>query len=1051
VWLLEALLLPVGLGCSSPKGTLTPRPSLLDSARPLGAHEAAAEWRYHPRKPARLARSYAVDPSTTLFVGALGERWLGRSGNVGSLPASSLAPEALVGAITRDNSWFFVGESGTTYEAASPLGPFLGASAPLEPLARVDSGLNHVLGVSRDAKLVSSEDAGLSWHPVGPPNLRFGDVLVVPPHALALSIPEQLWWSRDEGQRWQPIDAEPFGAERLIRDAEGSPVVTSVIGARRLILGAAAADAPQLVSLGRVPRPEQPELASRPLDGPSAKAIGMGRAFLGSRGYFEVDLGVRAAGLVGALGAPLARHPLPVFAACQEIRVAGFGSSVYAACTRERTGATRRFEFFESEDGGQTFERAPYSARGDPDRLELAVGIGGVLLATGLCNRQEDLAGCRPRGVQVRRSSGADAGVGFELSPVPAPALEDTALALAFSADGRTAYAIGQRTKGDSLFVFVSDDLTRGFTARPVGRLDEGGASGPARVLGFDAADDGHLSLVLAQPAGTNRLVILDAAGTTLAASTAPLPSAAIGAYGTRALAISPDEAWESLDGGAHWDSLGRPPGALCEGSGNRCSVAVHCHDSGCAVGESFSRLGWRGQTPDAAALLPPMAGKASAPRRSLGSAFSCELANTEWAELDGVERLPDASQAALGKTAWFAMSTRDATAAVGIWLAEFPRATTDRLPTLRYSDLLMPSERSSEMAYYASIQVEGVAALRYRVPTSQLASAARLSNVEVAWENLLEGRRGRSVIADAGEILPGDFTKGDGAVRRAQPDLLSIASGGIYVRLHRQPQHQQPSYYLDGSTVETIPPLTLTPAPPKGTNFEMARLGHQNVSLFFVNQGATVVRARRKEERWTFDAMTAAFVDPESFDVRQGRDITYLGGQAGIHLTTESDSGSEGALFPLQSEGPVLGPPVAVPTQASLAASLRACTPRERSDTPRIVAPIHPGGRHPLFVHDSIEPLRILLSESAVLHGTPDAACVEMLDAEPVRLAAAPSAAKERALLALNGPSFLFRVAPDNPRREVRVEYRTMRCRPDAGAEAPPEIYELPGTHSGE
>src|SRR6185295_16336076 len=96
----------------------------------------------------------------------------------------------------------------------------------------------------------------------------------------------------------------------------------------------------------------------------------------------------------------------------------------------------------------------------------------GALLATGFCPIKDDLAGCHARGIQARRSISTDAGSSIGLEPMAAPALDDTALALAFSADGRSAYAVGQRTKGDALFIFVATDLERGFSAREITQLE---------------------------------------------------------------------------------------------------------------------------------------------------------------------------------------------------------------------------------------------------------------------------------------------------------------------------------------------------------------------------------------------------------------------------------------------------------------------------------------------------------------------------------------------------------------------------------------------------
>lgn len=1039
-------MLGVWASCG-PSRTLTARPSLLESSAPLTHEVSPGEWRYHPREPASLARSYDIGGGKTLFVGDLGERWLVDERSQRAEPASMLAPEALSGALApREGSWVFVGQSGTTYEADSPLGPLLSSRPPLERLARVDSGATHLLGIRRDGQLLLSEDAGLSWHSVGPQGARFSDVLFASPYAIALESPERLWWSATEGRTWHALEQPPFGAEGFTRDDEAGPVVVSALGLRSI----AAGDPPRLTPLGRELQPAELSLSRPPREGPSAKAIASGRAFAKNERYFELQLGVEAHSLAGELSGVLTRREAPSFSACTDVEVAGFERWVYVACTRERTGATRHYDFFRSEDAGRHFEREGYVARADPERLALAVGHGGALLATGLCLPKDTLAGCRARGIQQRREATADAGPDVELHVVATPALEESALALAFSADGLTAYAVGQRTKSDGLFAFVSADLAQGFTARPISQVAESSSSGPSEVLALVPAKDGQVSLVHSDSAGRQRLVSLDASGRTLSVNAAPLDTASIGAYGNRAIALSPEEAWESLNAGAEWQSIGRLPGAICSAASGRCAAAVYCQDTGCTMGDSLSRAGWRGQAQPAIALLSPPPRASNTTHRAVGPAWSCELSGSEWKELMGVHRLPDASQAALGKTSWFALSSDDATAAAGLWLAEAGSTHLESAPGVRYTELLAPVERAAETAYYAALQVEGAAALRYRLPGAPGASKTHVTRVEVAWNNLLEGRAGRGVIPDAGPHVPGDFLKGDGMARRAQADLLSISTGGIYTRVHRHPQHDQITYFLDGSRIHEVAPLRWSPPAPKGSNSEMARLGAHDVPLLFTHQGSTVVRARLSGAQWQFDAMSVGFTHLENFAIRQQRDIAYLGGRAGVHLTTRRPGGAtESRIFPLQADGSVFGAPVAVPTQADLSDPLTPCTSRQRADSPRVVSPHHPGRRRPVIVRDAVEPLRILLTDSAVLRGSPHAACAEVFDAELVQVPVIPGTSRERALVSLGGPSWLFRLSPDTTRRNVRVEYRMMQCKADPGVEAPSEVYEMPGTRS--
>ena len=76
--------------------------------------------------------------------------------------------------------------------------------------------------------------------------------------------------------------------------------------------------------------------------------------------------------------------------------------------------------------------------------------------------------------------------------------------------------------------------------------------------------------------------------------------------------------------------------------------------------------------------------------------------------------------------------------------------------------------------------QIEGAVAARYPVPQGGRGNP-RLKNVEVAWDNLLEGRVMRARITDAGPLRPGDYVSDSGRAQQARPDLLSIGSGGLF------------------------------------------------------------------------------------------------------------------------------------------------------------------------------------------------------------------------------------------------------------------------------
>ena len=256
--------------CGSPRRKFPARPSLLESNRSLvSGGSAGAEWRYHPRRAAPLERGYELTGRQQLFVGGAGERWLADATLRRATPASMLAPEGLVGALRPARApWVFVGRSGATYDADSPNGPFSSSSAPLVEMATVDAGKSNIVGVSRDGRLWLSDDAGLGWRQVGPA-ARFSDVRLEPPYAVALEVPERLWWSPDEGRSWQALDHAPFGAHSLARDEEAGPVVVSVRGIRALSVG----NPPSLSPLQRPLQAAELELGAPPVLGPSARAI----------------------------------------------------------------------------------------------------------------------------------------------------------------------------------------------------------------------------------------------------------------------------------------------------------------------------------------------------------------------------------------------------------------------------------------------------------------------------------------------------------------------------------------------------------------------------------------------------------------------------------------------------------------------------------------------------------------------------------------------------------------------------------------------------------
>jgi hypothetical protein len=96
--------------------------------------------------------------------------------------------------------------------------------------------------------------------------------------------------------------------------------------------------------------------------------------------------------------------------------------------------------------------------------------------------------------------------------------------------------------------------------------------------------------------------------------------------------------------------------------------------------------------------------------------------------------------------------------------------------------------------------------------------------------------------------------------------------------------------------------------------------------------------------------------------------------------------------------------------------------------------------------VSDGGDSPQAFLTSYAVLHGTPDAACVSTFDAEPVA-AEGGAPPPSRLVLPMTDLShaYIFRATLQG--NEARMDYHAIACKVDPNAEVPPELYRAPGT----
>lgn len=1051
------------VGCSAgPAKTPAPHSSLLSSVALAPTYRTPATWRYHPSQQPTVRAERALPDGRILLAGKRGERWV-LDPHAQSLAAgASLAPEDLIAVLDTDEGFRFVGKSGTSYDARDPLGKFLRSSAPLEPLVRVTAARHSILGIPANGTILRSADGAASFAKVGPANVQFADVeLASDGTGLALAIPEALWLTRDEGATWAPLPGNTHGALALSRNQNGHIEVDTVFGPYHLL------DQPARIEAGKEPDRASVLGANRPPRGPDAAALADGRALIQGARYLEVSAPPAHPSdyqlFQGPLDGKLESKPIPELKGCRSARLAGFANFLELACLAGNADSgSVPVSFFRSADGGEHFEAEPFGGYANVDAFRFALGEGGRMIASGLCGAPAP--GCATNGVFLRREPPPDEAPPepgkiakkrpkFELFAAATPSLAETALGLTFSLDGRTAYAVARRTKTAALAVFVSTDRGKSYEVRDLDLVradaeDEDNyweqAQASVRVETFAPAEDGSLALVLAGHRGRS-LVVLDEQGHLLSASKPPDDRAVVSAVGMRAFALAPSsrKTWESMDGGVTWQALGRFPIALCAGEGE-CYVKVRCAPLGCVIGSDVSRIGWAGQSDeDVDALPPPALEPSTLTERKLRTPLSCSLDDSKWQTLPGVRDFPSSHDAAMGKAAFVSVGADAARGAA--WTIHGVGGAHPRLETV---SLLAPlSERPAGYAIQVLDQVEGGAALRYRLPPDPVRDS-HLRNVEVAWDNALTAQVAHARLPDGGPIAVGDVENGD-PIAIAQPALLSIGEGGLYLRLHHNAGDVQETAYFDGRTITHIPAVKW-PNSQRGARTEMARSDGAHLPLMLFEHGTVVARARLENGGFTFDAETIGLPEPAMFGQQLTERVSYLGSASGMHIQAQSLLGTrpQASFFPFRATGAVMGAPTAVPTQASLPDRPNRCGANDIASTPRIDANFLPGTRRAIVVSDASDAPRLFLSSGAVLYGTPENPCAAALDAEEIALDGIPPR-HERVLVLLDDleHTWLFRQTQDSAGTAQNVQFRTLKCHFEPDAEIPSEVYRAQGT----
>jgi hypothetical protein len=357
------------------------------------------------------------------------------------------------------------------------------------------------------------------------------------------------------------------------------------------------------------------------------------------------------------------------------------------------------------------------------------------------------------------------------------------------------------------------------------------------------------------------------------------------------------------------------------------------------------------------------------------------------------------------------------------------------------------------------------------------------MRDIEVAWENYLDGTSGRARIPDAGVFSDRDV-KPDNGRDLLDTGLVSVTPGAIFVRPHAVESKNALTFLIDPKGKRETFDYPVWPDKSFERALEVrpdaALVDGRPIAVGTVDDEAgvpvTMLLARRTADgTW---APTATSIAPGSTgenDRLTRIDWTYGAGAVGVlTVTSEPMLGRATATFQRFRADGTLGAPAPVPTLFDLGAAAPPvpCKASDRSATPRAAVRLFargdtmfPGARHPVLVSEPPNPKSpggdsmMLLTAGAVMHGTPASPCVAAWEA--VGTARVPITA------IIGGDpsrSWVFRrvleeAPPPDPDKLAKgpakppasrgpsLEYRPMSCKFDPTAKVPEVMFAEAGT----
>ncbi|GEM_PF-2523340 len=977
-----------------------------------GAHIATsarqAKWSYHPAKKGKSTGSLALDEGR-LEVDAGGSRWLYLPGNIPVVSAYG-APEPLVGLLKEGERFSFIGESGALYFSRNPLGPLQETRTPSIPLHHTRLHASSLVSLSQSGEIYRSVDRGRSWKLSQNEGFFVDLERAKDDSLLALSVPEQWYRSIDGGEHFSPLTIESIAPLAMSKTHDGRLHVQGLYQSYVF-------DESSLNFHLRQTRPTPAESEGSLMpEFPKASPIVEGRGVFEGDRYWEVASSAKKniKRLIYSSNAQeVSSRPLPFLIDCDYPLLAAAGKYVAILCKPQgKHENSPLLSLWRSRDGGETFERNHSVLRGDLHSVVMVAHSQGQLALSGLCSLVTSERGCTPRGLTLFSKTN-------QRSNVDIPGLSDPST-IRFDNKARL-WAAGIRKKdGHPLLVgpwgssekkpaivdlfreaaIPSRGRRRAKNRDSSSRRTRGGAH--ARSAEFQIFS-GSLGLVsLAVKIGQKfYVVVVDEDNQILSSSTAPPGTTKIAGWGSRLLAIMPRQriVFESLTGGVSWQKS-ELPREVCSDKSSSCNVGLTCSSFGCLVGDELVRIGWSGgQELNRSSL--PMSAK-DAREEPLLSPFHCVMKGDNWQYLEGLARLPDVADGALGSAAWRQVLVDEKRAGISSVRGEFGKEN------IFLKELFPPGPVENTYVFHVSPQIEGVAALRFPYRPTQgkfSLSQSTTRNVEVAWDNRIEGVFG---VGKYSIDIPSQKINHSRNRVSISPRLISVAGTGLYLKIGEKPSSGKIYFFSrknSAQNVEIMPPISWPHqrATPRGwlwknratvenSRKEMAQIHGQHSALMMLARQRVIVRNDGGAgSGYSQRARASLGVEPYLMGVLRGGAhlpaqsvrIAYQGKDIGfISLQIDPDTGRGHASFVELGKKGGFETPVPVPLPSDIPSKVRYCTKDDREKTPRVVAPDLLNFRRKVLVELQRGSLSFQTTR-AVLFGSPERPCVALWQAK--------------------------------------------------------------------